>query len=156
MCPLYLDRCPDFAEQLQFRMDISAVTREYTPGSRRNSRETMRLPPQREMRSDSSALHEEQLRTSNQIRKEPQFACLNSRASPTTLSQDKKNTDFTSGTQNSTVYPKSNWNEANFFCIGYINIPPSTSYRTSGLTPFRKLQSFPETTVSSTEEHQFQ
>ena len=71
--------------QVQFRMDIPAVIQEYTPGSHRNSRETMRLPPQREMNRDSPALHAEQLRFSNQIRKEPQFAWLNSRESLTTL-----------------------------------------------------------------------
>ena len=38
-----------------------------------------------------------------------------------------------------TLYPKSNWDEANFPCIGSITTPRSTSYRTSGLTPFRNL-----------------
>ena len=33
---------------------------------------------------------------------------LNSRESPTTLSQDEKNTDVTSGMQNKSVCPKSN------------------------------------------------
>ena len=52
------------------------------------------------------------------------------------------------------VCPKSNWDEANFPCIGSITIPWSASYRTSGLTPFRKLERFPEKTVSSIEDHQ--
>ena len=52
-------------------MAIPAVTREYTPGSRNNSRKTMRLPPWREMRSDSPALHAEQFHFPNQTRKGP-------------------------------------------------------------------------------------
>ena len=73
-----------------------------------------------------------------------------------TLSQDEKNIDVTSGTQNSLEYHKSTRDEAHFPCIGSIAIPRSTSYTTSGLTFFRKLQRFPETLVSSLEEHQFQ
>ena len=81
-------------------MGIPVVTRDYTPGACRNSRKPMRLPPRHEMRTDSPALHAEQLRFPNQTHKEPRFACLNSRESTTTLSQDEKNTDVTSGTQN--------------------------------------------------------
>ena len=55
-------------------MAIPAVTREYTPGSRRNSRNRMRHPPRREMRLDSPALHAEQSRIPNQAPKEPQFS----------------------------------------------------------------------------------
>ena len=40
--------------------------------------------------------------------------------------------------------------------LALYSIPCSTSYRTSGLTSFRKLQRFPETHVSSLQEHQFQ
>ena len=83
--------------KLEFRMDIPAVTREYTPGSGRNSRKPRRLSPTCEMRPDSPALCPEQLRFPNQTRKEPRFAWLNSRESPTTLSQDEKNTDITPG-----------------------------------------------------------
>ena len=43
-------------------MAISAVTREYTPGSCRNSRNPMRHPPRREMWLDSPALRAEQSR----------------------------------------------------------------------------------------------
>ena len=68
-----------------------AVTREYTPRSCRNSRKPMRLSPPCEMRPDSPALYAEQLRFSNQTHKEPRFAWLNSRKSPTTLPQDEKN-----------------------------------------------------------------
>ena len=100
----------------------------------------MRLPPRREMRPKFPALHAEQLRFPNQTHKETRFAWLNSRESPTTLSQDEKNTDVTSGTQNRSVCPKSNWDEDNFPCIGSITIPRSASYRTSGLTPFRNLE----------------
>ena len=50
------------------------VTREYTPGSRRNSRKTMRLLPFREMRHDYPALRAEQLLVPNQTGKEPCFA----------------------------------------------------------------------------------
>ena len=83
--------------KLEFRMDIPAVTREYTPGSCRTSIKPMRLSPRHEMRPDSPALHAEQLRFPNQKHKEPQFAWLNSRETPTTLSQDEKNTDVTPG-----------------------------------------------------------
>ena len=95
-------------------MDIPAVTGEYTPGSCRNSRKPMRLPPRHEMRPNSPALHAEQLRFPNQTHKEPRFAWLNSRKSPTTLSQDEKKTDVTSGTQNWLVYPKSTQDESTF------------------------------------------
>ena len=53
------------------------------------------------------------------------------------------------------MYPKSTQDEARFPCTGSRAIPCSTSY-TSGLTSFRKLQRFPETPVSSLEQHQFQ
>ena len=86
---------PDFNEQIEFRMVIPAVTRECTPGSCRTSRKPMRLSSPCEMRPDSPALHAEQLRFPNQKHKEPRFAWLNSRESPTTLSQDEKNTDVT-------------------------------------------------------------
>ena len=137
-------------------MDIPAVTREYTPGSCRNARKPMRLSPRREMRPNYPALCPEQLRFPNQTRNESRFAWLKSRESPTTLSQDEKNTDVTPGMPNCSVYPKSNWDEANFPFIGSIFIPRSTSYKTSCLTPFRNLETFPETTVSSIEDHQFQ
>ena len=57
-----------------------------------------------EMRPDSPALCPEQLRFPNQTRKEPRLAWLNSRESPTTLSQEEKNTDVTTGMQNCSVY----------------------------------------------------
>ena len=128
-------------------MYIPAVTRKYTPGSARNSRKPMRLPPRCEMRPNSPALRAEQLCFPNQMHKEPPYAWMNSRESPTTLSQDEKDTEVTSGTQNSSVYPKWNWDEANFPFFGSITIPQSTSYRTSCLTPFMKLQIFPEKPV---------
>ena len=141
--------------KLEFRMDIPAVTREYTPGSCRNSRKPMRLSIPSEMRPDSPALCPEQLRFPNQTRKESRFAWLNSRESPAILLQDEKNTDVTPGMQNCSVYSKSNWDDANFPSIVSITTPWSASYRTSGLTPFRKLERFPEKTVSSIEDHQF-
>ena len=52
---------------------------------------------------------------------------------------------LTAGMQNCSVYPKSNWDEANFPCLGSITTLRSTSYRTSGLTPFRNLERFTET-----------
>ena len=52
-------------------MAIPAVSQEYTPGSRRNSRKTRRIPPHQEMRPDSLALHAEQLLVPNQTGKEP-------------------------------------------------------------------------------------
>ena len=155
-CPSYLDRFLTSMNKLEFRMDIPAVTREYTPGSCRNSRKHMRLSLPLEMRPDSSALCPEQLRFPNQTHKEPWFPWWNSRESLTTLSQDEKNTDVTPGMQNCSVYPKSNWDEANFPCIGSITTPRSTSYRTSGLTPNRNLERFLETAISSIENHQFQ
>ena len=73
--------------KLEFRMAIPALTREYTPGSHRKSRKPMRLPPHREMRPKSPALHAEQFRVPNATPKEPRFASPNSRESPRTLSQ---------------------------------------------------------------------
>ena len=55
----------------KFLMFTPAVTREYTPGFHHNSRKTMRLPPRREMRPDSPALHAEQFLVPNQTGKEP-------------------------------------------------------------------------------------
>ena len=134
-------------------MTIPAVTREYTPGSSRNSRNPMRHSPRQDMRFDSPALHAEKFLVPNQTRKGPRFASWYTRESPRTLSQDEKNTDVNSGMQNSSVYLKSNRDEARFPFIGSIPIPCSTSYRTSGLTSFRKLQRFPETPVSSLYEY---
>ena len=115
-------------------MGIPVVTREYTTGSCRNSRKHMRLHPRHEMRPDSPTLHAEQLCFPNQTHKEPRFAWLNSRESPTRLSQDKKNTDVTSGMQNWLVYPKSTQDEAHFPFIESIAVSHSTSYTTSVLT----------------------
>ena len=115
----------------------------------------MRLSPLCEMRPDSSASQAEQLRFPNQTYKEPRFAWLNSRENPTTQSQDEKNTDVTPGMQNCSVYPKSNWDEANFPCLGSKTTTRSKSYRTSGLTPIMNLERYPETTISCIEDHQF-
>ena len=134
-------------------MAIPAVTREYTPGSCRNSRNPITHPPRQEIRLDSPALRAEQSRIRSQTRKERRFATQNTRESPRTLSQDEKNTDVTSGIPNSSVYPKSTRDEAHFPFIGSIAIPCSISYRTSGLTSLRKLQRFPETPVSSLYEY---
>ena len=130
-------------------MAIHAVTRDYTPGPCRNSRNPMRHRPQRESRPEFPALGAEQFRVPNQTRKKPQCARWITRESPRPLSQDERNTAVTSGMQNSSVYPKSTRDEAHLPFIGSIAIPCSTSYRTSGLTSFRKLQRFPETPVSS-------
>ena len=100
---LILDRFLTSMNKLEFRMNIPAVTREYNPGSCRTSWKPMKLSPPCEMRPDSPALCPEQLRFRYQTRKEPQFAWLNSRESPTTLLQDEKNTDVTSGMQNCSV-----------------------------------------------------
>ena len=54
-------------------MAIPAVTREYTLGSCRNSR-NRETYPRWEMRFDSIALHAQQSRITNQTRKEPQFS----------------------------------------------------------------------------------
>ena len=74
-------------------MAISAVTREYTLGSCRNSRNRMRHPTRCEMRLDSTALHAELSRIPNQTCKEPRFSLWNTRESPGTLSQKEMNTD---------------------------------------------------------------
>ena len=137
-------------------MAITAVTREYTPGSCCNSRNRMSHPPRRELRPESPALGAEQFRVPNQTRKEPQCASWNTRESSRPLSQDERNTAVTSGKQNSSVYIKSTRDEAHFPFIGSIAIPCSTSYRTSGLNFFRKLRRFPDTPVSSLYEYQFQ
>ena len=130
---------PDFKEQTRVSNGHPRCNSWIYPNSCRNSRKPMRLSPRCEMRPDSPALCPEQLLCPNQTRKEPRFAWLNSRESPTTLSQDEKNTAVTPGMQNCSVYPKSNWDEANFPCNISITTPRSKSYRTSGLTPFRNL-----------------
>ena len=55
-------------------MAIAAVTREYSPGSCRNSRNPITHTPRREVRLDFPALGAEQFRVPNQTRKEPQCA----------------------------------------------------------------------------------
>ena len=134
-------------------MAIPAVTGKYTPGSCRNSRNPMRYPPRWEMRLDSTTLHADQSRIPNQARKEPRFSYWNKRESPRTLSQYEMNTEVTSGMQNSLVYRKSTRDEPLFPFIGSIAIPCSRAYSTSGLTSLRKLQTFPETPVSSLYEY---
>ena len=119
-------------------MGIPVVTREYTPRAFRNSSKPMRLPPRHEMRPDSPALHAEQLRFPNQTHKDPQFAWLNSRESPTRLSQDEKNIDVTSGTQNWLVYPKSTQDEAHFPFIESIALSHSTSYTATSWHPLQQ------------------
>ena len=139
--------------KVDFRMAIPAVTLEYTPGSCHISRNPMRHPPPWKMSPESPALAAEQFRIPNQTRKEPQCAWWNNRESPGPLSHDERNHAVTSGMQNSSVYPRSTRDETHFPFIDSIAIPCSTSYRTSGLTSFRKLQRFPETTVSSVYEY---
>ena len=60
--------------KVEFRMSIPAVTREYTPGSRRNLRNPMTHTPRREMKLDFPALVAEQSRVPNQTGKEPRFS----------------------------------------------------------------------------------
>ena len=121
-------------------MAIAALSREYTPGACHNSRKLMRLPPRRKMRPDSPALWAEEFHIPNQTRKEPWCPWWNSRESPRTLTQDEKKTVVTSRMQNRLVYRKSTQEEAHFPLIGSIAIPHSTSYKTSGLTSFMKIQ----------------
>ena len=134
-------------------MAIPAVTREYTPGSCRNSRNPMRHPPQQEIWPESPALGTEQFRVPNQTGKEPQCASWNTRESPRPVSQEENNTAVTSGMQNTSLYQRSARDDAHFPFIAFIAIPCYTSYRTSGLISFRKLQRFPETPVSSLYEY---
>ena len=96
-----------------------------------------------------SALYTTSVLTSFTTRKEPRFAWLNSRESTTRLSQDEKNTDVTSGTQNWLGYPKSTHDESHFPFIESIAVSHSTSYTTSVLTSFTTIQRFPETPISS-------
>ena len=116
----------------------------------------MRHPPPREMRLDSPELRAEQYRNPNQTCKEPRFSWLNMREFPSTLSLHERNTDVTSWKENSSVYPKSTWDEALFTFIGFIAITCSTAYSTSGLTSLRKLQRFSETPASRLYEYSFQ
>ena len=55
----------------KFLTATPAITREPTPGSRRNSRKTMRLAARCEMRPDSPALRAQQFLVPNQTGKEP-------------------------------------------------------------------------------------
>ena len=123
-------------------MDISIVTREYTTGVCRNSRKPMRLHPRHEIRPDSPALHAEQFRFHNQTHMEPRFAWLNSRESPTRLSQEEKNLDVTSGTQNWLVYPKSMQDEAHYSFIESIYISHSTSIQQVSWHPLQQSRDF--------------
>ena len=55
----------------KFLMATPAITGEHIPGSRRNSRKTMRLAARREIRPDSPAMRAEQFLVPNQTGKEP-------------------------------------------------------------------------------------
>ena len=55
-----------------------------------------------------------------------------------------------------TTISKSTQEEAHFPFIESIGISHSTSYTTSVLTSFTTIQRFPETPISSLQEHQFQ
>ena len=55
----------------KFLMATPALTWEYTTGSHRNLRKTMRLPPRHEMRPDYPALCAEQLHHPKKSPKEP-------------------------------------------------------------------------------------
>ena len=79
----------------KFLMASPAITWEHTPGSRRNSKKTMRLAAPWEMRPDAPALRAEQFLVPNQTGKEPSFAWQKYRESPRNPSQVKKNTDVT-------------------------------------------------------------
>ena len=59
--------------KMEFRMAIPAVTQEYTPFQRRNSRNQMTHTPRREMRLDFPAFRLEQYRIPNETRKDPRF-----------------------------------------------------------------------------------
>ena len=55
----------------KFLMATSAITREHSPGSNRNSRKTMRLAARGEMRPNSPALRAEQFLVPKETGKEP-------------------------------------------------------------------------------------
>ena len=100
----------------------------------------MRHPPHQEMRLDSPAFHTEQSHVQNQTCEESRFSWWNTRESTRTLSQDKMNTEVTSGMQKSSVYPKSTRDEAHFPFIGSIAILWSTWYSTSVLTSLQNYR----------------
>ena len=131
------------------------ITREYTPGSCRDSRKFMRLPLQREMRHNSPALHAQQFHVPNTTRKETWFAWWNSRESPRTTSEVYNDSDVTKGMWNCSVKPKSFRDDPQLSCIGWSAIPFSPCYKTGGLSYFRQLQRLPDIHVSNPEEHQF-
>ena len=60
--------------KVEFRMAIPAVTREYTPGSCHNLRNSMTHTPRLEMSLDFPALGAKQSRFPNQTGKETQFS----------------------------------------------------------------------------------
>ena len=81
-------------------MAITAVTREYSPGSCRNSKNPMRHSPRREMKHKSPTLGAEEFRVPNQSLwslnvPDGTQECWG----PRPMSQDEKNTDVTSGMQ---------------------------------------------------------
>ena len=59
----------------KFLMSTPIVTREYTPGSRRKLRKTMRLPPCQEMQPDSPALRAEKFRVPFKVSKGCEAPC---------------------------------------------------------------------------------
>ena len=139
--------------KVEFRMDIHTVTWDYTQGSCRNSTNPMRHHPRQEMRLDSPALRAEQSHIPNQTRKEPRFYRYNTRESPRKQSQVRWTLMSIQKCKIARCTPKSTRDEAHFPFIAGIAIPCSTAYSTSGLTSYRKLQRFPETTVSSLYEY---
>ena len=155
-CPSYLDSGPDFTEQTPFSKGYPRL----------NSRIYPRFLPQLEKTYE----------TFPSLRDEAQFPCIVSRA----IAFSKSNTEGASiclielqRVPNSTftrrdehwchssnakllVVPKIKLRWVQFPLYWLHNHPRSKSYRTSGLTPFRNLEWFPETTVSSIEDQQFQ
>ena len=136
-------------------MAIPAVTRKYTPGSCRNSRNHMRHPPRWEMRLDS--LHCMQSNPVFPIKhvRSPDFLDgTPERPRNNVTKRDEHSCN--SGMHNSSVYTKSTRDEAHFPFIGSIAILCSTEYSTCGLNSLRKLQRFSETPASSLYEYSFQ
>ena len=102
-CPLYVDRCLDFTEQTPVSSGYPRRNSRIYPRFLPQLEKTHETSPRREMRPDSPALCPEQLPFINQTRKEHRFAWLNSRESPTSLSQVEKYTHVTLGMQNCSV-----------------------------------------------------
>ena len=129
-------------------MAFPALIREYTPGSCRNSRKPMRLPPRREMRliplhcmQSHSVFPIKYVRSLDMLDgtpESPQEHCHKMRRTLMSPQEHKIARCTPNQLEMKPISPS--------LAPG---IPCSPSYTTSGLTSFRQLTRFPETPVSS-------